>query len=141
MAISRDEAREIAVVVLLATAGLRVGAGVVQAIEELTGAWTVGSVLDRLFAPVGSTLGFATLGAVLIVVLSPNGSITPGVATACRRAAGILAAIGMAAAVHTLLFGFASSLTRVWFAMINGLAAATLTGGAYWIIRGFDPRR
>ena len=141
MAISRDEAREIAVLLLLATAGLRVGAGVFQAVEELTGAWTVGSVLDRFFAPVGSTFGFATLGAVLLVVLSPNGSVTPGVVTACRRTAAAMALIGAAAAIHTIVFGFAEPLTRIWFAMVNGLAAAVLAGGAYWIIRNFEPER
>jgi hypothetical protein len=115
---------------------------VVQAVEEVThGAWTVGSALDRLFAPVGSTVGFATLAAVLIVVLSPTASVTPTITTLCRRAAALFAAVGVAAAAHTLLYGPATSLTRVWFAMINGLAAAIMAGAAYWIMRNFDPER
>ncbi len=141
MSISRDEARELAVVGLLLTAGLRIGAGVFQAIEELTGAWTFGSMLDRFFAPAGSTLGFATLGAVLLVVLSPAGSIRPWAFAVTRRLAAIVLMIGIGASVHTIAFGLATPLTRIWFSMINGLAATALAGTAFWIIRNFDPER
>lgn len=141
MSISRDEARELAIIGLLLTAALRAGAGVFQAIEELTGAWTFGSVLDRFFAPAGGTLGFATLGAVLIVVLSPPGSVRPWAATVCRRFALVATAIGIGASIHTLAFGLAPTLTRIWFSMINGLAATALAGTAFLIIRNFDPER
>lgn len=141
MAISRDEARELAIIALLITAALRVTAGGLQALEELGGPWTVRTVIDRFFAPVGSTLGFATLGAVLIIVLSPNGAVTARLVELCRRSAAGFALIGAAAAVHTVLFGFAEPLTRLWIAMINGFAAAALAGTAYWIMRNFDPER
>lgn len=141
MSISRDEAREIAIIGLLATATLRVGAGVFQLIEELGGPWTLRSALSRLFAPIGSTVGMLVLGAVLIAVLSPAGSITPGLVRLTRRAAATVALIGMAAAFHTLALSYSDALAKIWFAMINGLATTVLAGTAWWIIRDFDQDR
>jgi len=139
--ISRDEAREIAVVGMLVTVALRVGAGILQLIDEVDGEWTVRSAASRLFAPIGSTVGILVLGAALLVVLSPNGSITSGVMTLCRRAATAVAGLGAAASFYTLAFSYAAPLARLWFAMINGLAAATLAGTAWWILRDFDADR
>ncbi len=141
MSISRDEAREIAIVGLLATVGLRIGAGVFQLIDELDGQWTVRSLLGRLFAPIGSTVGILTLGAVLLIVLSPSGSVTPGVVRACRRVAALVTLFGVAASFHTLGLSYSDTLAKLWFAMINGLAAATLGGTAWWILRNFDGDR
>lgn len=139
--ISRDEAREIAVIGLLATVGLRVGAGLLQLIDELDGAWTLRSLGSRFFAPIGSTVGILTLGAVLLIVLSPSGSVTTGVITLCRRVAAAVALLGAAASVYSLAFSYSPLLGRLWFAMINGLAAATLATTAWWILRNFDGER
>lgn len=141
MSISRDEAREIAIIGLLATIGFRVGAGVFQLIEELDGQWTARSALDRFFAPIGATIGMLTLGAVLVVVLSPAGSITPGLVGVTKRVATGVAGLGAAAAFNTLALSYNSTLGKLWIAMINGLAAATLAGTAWWIIRNFDQDR
>lgn len=141
MSISRDEAREVAIIGMLVTIGLRVGAGVVQLIDELDGQWTIRSLLGRLFAPIGSTVGILALGAVLIIVLSPTGSITPAVVSATRKAVGAVAALGIAASFHTLALSYSQILSQLWIAMINGLAAATLGLTAYWILDNFDADR
>lgn len=141
MSLSRDEAREIAIIGVLITIALRVGAGVFQLIEEVTGAWTWPSLAGRFFAPIGSTVGMLTLAAVLIVVLSPNGAVSTSVVTAVSRVAVAVTALGVGSTLYTLVFSFSDALAKLWFAMINGLAAATLAGTGWWILRNFDPDR
>ena len=141
MSISRDEARELAVIGLLVAIGLRIGAGLLQTIDELAGPTDTNNVLSRFFAQIGSTVGILTLGAVLLVVLSPSGSITTGIGQLCRRVAGGVTVLGLAGAFHTLTLSYNSALGRIWFAMINGLAAATLAGTGWWILRHFDQDR
>lgn len=126
---------------LLATIALRVGAGVLQLIQELTGQWTVSSALGRLFAPIGSTVGMLALAAVLLVVLSPTGSVTVTVTVAVRRAAALVTLLGIAASVTMLVLSPGRLIQDLWIAMINGLAAATLGGTAWWIIKNFDQDR
>ena len=77
----------------------------------------------------------------LLVVLSPSGSVTTGVVQLCRRAAAAVALLGAAASVYSLAFSYATPLSRLWFAMINGLAAATLGATGWWILRNFDGDR
>ncbi len=141
MTISRDEAREIAIIGLLAATALRIGAGVLQAIEEIGGAWTIRSMLSRFFAPVGSTLGLLVLGAVLVAALSPEGSVNREMTRLCRIAASLVALLGVSATLYTLAWSYSPPLARMWFAMINGLSAATLGGTAYWIASRLDPHR
>jgi hypothetical protein len=141
MSLSRDEAREVAVVAILVTTCLRIGAGVLQMADDFGEFATVRSLTSRLLAPIGSTVGMLALAAVLIVVLSPNGSITTGVVTATRRVAALVTALGVAAAFHSIVLGYNQLLAKLWFAMINGLAAAVLGGAALYIIRNFDPDR
>lgn len=141
MGVSRDEAREIAVIGLLVALGLRVGAGLLQTIDELSGPTNTRNVLSRFFAQIGSTVGILTLAAVMLVVLSPTGSITRGVSDLCRRVAAWVTVLGLAGAFHTLTLSYNSTLGRLWFAMINGLAAATLAGTGWWILRNFDESR
>lgn len=141
MSISRDEARELAIIGLLVTLGLRIGAGMLQTIDELTRTTTVTNVLSRFFAQIGSTVGILTLAAVLIVALSPSGSVTTAVSVLCRRVAGVVTILGLASAFHTLTLSYNSALGRIWLAMINGLAAATLAGTGWWILRDFDEDR
>lgn len=141
MSISRDEARELAVIGILVALGLRIGAGLLQTIDELSGPTDTRNVLSRFFAQIGSTVGILTLGAVLLVVLSPTGSITKGISALCRRVSAGVALLGLAGAFHTLTLSYNSALGRLWFAMINGLAAATLAGTGWWILRDFDPDR
>lgn len=141
MSISRDEAREIAIVGLLATVVLRVGAGVLQLIDDIGQHSSFRSLTGRLFAPIGSTVGMLALAAVLLIVLSPSGSVTPAVINASRRVVATVAALGIAASLHTVVLGYSDLLARLWFAMINGLAAATLGTTAWWILRNFDGDR
>ncbi len=141
MTVSRDEAREIAIVGILIAVALRVGAGVFQLIEEASGAWTTVSLAGRFFAPIGSTVGMLTLGCVLIVVLSPSGAVSTSVVAAVHKAAIAITALGVASALYTLVFSFSNALAKLWFVMINGLAAATLAGTGWWILRNFDPDR
>lgn len=141
MSVSRDEARELAIIGALVALTLRVAAGVVQAIEEARGNFTLDTLAGRFFAPVGSTIGILALGAVMVVVLSPTGSVTPGLVTLTRRAAGVVMVLGLAATFHTLAFGSPNLLGSIWIALINGAAAATLGGTAWWILRHFDPDR
>ena len=141
MSISRDEAREIAIVGMLATIVTRIGAGVVQLIDELDAQWTFRSLLGRLFAPIGSTIGILVLGAVLLIVLSPTGSVTPGVVLATRRMAATVAIFGISASFHTLTLSVSRLLSQLWITMINGFAATMLGLTAWWILRNFDPDR
>lgn len=141
MSISRDEAREIAIVGLLATIGIRVGAGVLQMIDDVGASSSVRSLTGRLFAPIGSTVGILALGAVLLVVLSPSGSITSAVVKATRRMAALVAILGISASLHSLVWGYSPLLARIWFSMINGLAAAVLGSTAWWILKNFDGDR
>ncbi|MEM9565015.1 MAG: hypothetical protein AAGA93_20495 [Actinomycetota bacterium] len=139
--VSRDEAREVAIVALLMTLVLRLGAGVLQAVDELNGPTETRELLVRLFAQVGSTVGILTLGCVLIVVLSPRGSVSTGTADLVRRVAATVTVLGLLGALNTLTLPFTPMLGRLWLSMINGLAAATLAGAGYWILRNFDDER
>lgn len=141
MSISRDEAREIAIIGLLAMAAVRAGAGIVQLLDELDGQFTLRSLADRLFAPIGASFGFAVLAAVLLAVLSPTGSVTIGIQKLVRKAALVALVLALGAAINTLTIGRPSFLTQLWIAMINGLSATVLTGTGYWIIRNFDSER
>lgn len=141
MSVSRDEAREIAVVGLLIALGLRIGAGLLQTFDELAGPTDTRNVLSRFFAQIGSTVGILTLAAVMLIVLSPRGSITSGVTRLVHRVAAGVTILGLAGAFHTMTLSYNSALGRVWFAMINGLAAATLAGTGWWILRNLDDER
>lgn len=141
MSLSRDEAREVAVVAILVTTALRIGVGVLQMIDDFGEFSTLRSLTSRLLAPIGSTVGMLALAAVLIIVLSPTGSVTNGVVTAGRRMAAVVAALGIAATFHSVVLGYNHFLAKLWFAMNNGMAAAVLGGAAYYIIRNFDSQR
>ncbi len=141
MSISRDEAREIAIAAILLTIVVRLTAGLLQMTDELIGSWTFGSLADRLFAPVGSTIGMLALAAAMIVVLSPTGSVAIGVIKVVRWTAAVVAVVGILAALHTITRANNNVLAGVWFAMINGLAAAILGGTAWWILTNFNGDR
>ncbi len=141
MSISRDEARELAIIGILIALGLRLGAGLLQTFDELSGPTDTRNLLSRLFAQVGSTVGILTLAAVLLVVLSPRGSVTEGMSRLVRRVAGGVTVLGLASALFTLTLSYNAALGRIWLAMINGLAAATLAGTGWWILRDFDQDR
>jgi hypothetical protein len=141
MGVSRDEARELAIMGLLIALGLRIGVGVLRAIEELTFPSSARSVMGQLFAQIGSTVGLFTLGAVLLVVLSPRGSVTPGLRHLVRRVAGVMTALGLAGAFFALSFAFSGVLGRLEFAMQNGLTATALAGTGWWVMKNFDEER
>lgn len=141
MGISRDEAREIAITALLLAIGLRIGSGVVQGIEELDRGWTGRSVADRLFAPMGSSIGIMALGAGLLAALSPVGGVSPRIVSFTRLTTGVVALLGVAAALNSLTDGFSGWAGRLWFSMMNGMTAAVLAGAAWWILTNLDPER
>ena len=141
MGVSRDEAREIAIIGIFLALTLRIGAGVVQAIDELIEFPVGRNVLSRLFSQVGSTAGILTLAAVLIVVFSPAGSISAALRQLVGRVAGAVTLLGLAGAFFSLSFSFNSGLGRITFAMINGLSAAALAGTGWWILRNLDDQR
>jgi type IV secretory pathway VirB2 component (pilin) len=141
MRLSRDEAREIAVTAVLLTIGFRILAGVLQAAEELQREWTGRSVLGRFLAPVGSTLGMLSLAVVMVIVLSPTGSIGGSLRTATERVVGLVMLLGAASTLNSLTSGFGGVANQLWFTMINGVAALILAGAGWWILRNFDPDR
>lgn len=141
MRLSRDEAREVAVTALLLTIGFRLLAGVFQVIEELQHEYTTRSVIGRLLAPVGSTIGILSLAAVLLVALSPTGSIGRGVQVATERVVGLVMLMGAASVLNSLTSGFGGLANRLWFTMINGVAALVLSAAGWWILRNLDPDR
>ena len=141
MKVSRDEAREVAAVALALTIGLRILSGVVQVIDELNRGWTWGSLAGRFLAPVGSTMGLLTLALVMLLVLSPNGSVSPAVFRATRYITVVVAVLGALSVVNSLTAGLGSVASRLWFVLLNGSAAAVLGGAAWWIITRFDPDR
>lgn len=141
MRVSRDEAREIAIYALLITAGLRALSGVVQLIEELDRAWTYSSALGRLLAPVGTTIGLLVFGATLVGVLSPSGSVDGRLVRLAGAAAGIVALLGVVAVINNFSSGFNAVLSRVWFAMIEPMAATLLGATGWWLVRNLDSER
>lgn len=141
MGVSRDEARELAILGLLVAVGLQVGSGLLQAVDEARFPSTVRAVLARFFAQIGSTVGMLALGAVLLVVLSPRGSVTRGLREVVNRASGAVATLGLLGALITLAFGFGDGLGRLWVAMANGLTAAALAGTGWWVMRNLDDGR
>ncbi len=138
--ISRDDAREVATIALLLALSVRIGAGVVKAVEEATREYTWQSIVGEFLAPVGSSLGLMSIGAILIVVLSPNGSITAMVQLSARLAAFVVMTLGAISTIFALT-NQATVLTGLWISMINGLSAAILGGAGWWIIRNFNNQR
>ncbi len=138
--ISRDDAREVATVALLLAAGFRIGAGFFKAIQEASGVHTWQSVLGQFLVPVGSSLGLMAIAAVLLVVLSPNGSITPQLYRVTRLVALIVMVLGAGSTVYSLT-NQATLLTGLWISLMNGMSATTLGGGGWWIMRHFNSER
>ncbi|NNF68284.1 MAG: hypothetical protein HKN01_00815 [Acidimicrobiia bacterium] len=141
MRISRDEAREIAITALLLAIALRIGSGLVQGIDEVSRDWTTRSLLGRILAPIGSTIGIMTLGQALLAALSPAGSVSARLVGLSRAAAAVVAVLGVMAALNSLTAGFSNWTDRLWFAMANGMTAAVLGGAAWWILTNLDPER
>jgi len=140
MRVSRDEAREVAIVALLLVAGLRVISGVVQLVEELDRSYTWESLAGRFLAPVGSTLGIFVFAAAMLAALSPSGSVSGTLMSRTRDASGLVGILGVASSLLSLTTGF-SATGRVWFALINGFAAIVLGFAGWWILRNLDPER
>ena len=140
MGISRDEAREIAVVAIMLTIGLRLTAGIFQVFDELSRAWTWRSALGRFLAPVGSTLGMLSLALGLLFALSPTGSISMRSTRLAALLTGCVAVLGAVSVVNGLA-GAGTVYGRIWFSLINGAAAAVLGGASWWILRNLDPAR
>lgn len=141
MSVSRDEAREVAIIALVGTIGLRLGAALLQAFNELSNQAPMRAVLARFFAPIGPIVGLLALSAVLVVILSPRGSVTSGMRDLCRRMAGLVGLLGALGAFHTLAFGFSELVTRLELVMTTGLAAAVLAGTGWWLMRNLDGDR
>ena len=141
MSLSRDEAREVAAIAIALVIGLRILAGVFQALDELGGAFDARSLLGRFLAPVGSTLGILTLALALLVVLSPNGSIERRTYVTAQRIAAVVSILGVLSVLNSLVFGFGGFVGRVWFTSINGFAALLLGSAAWWILTQFDGDR
>ena len=141
MRISRDEAREIAAVALGLAIVVRILAGVVQVLDELDRGWTYRSLLGRLLAPIGSTVGILTLSLVLLIVLSPPGSVSAQLFRGTRTLALVVLGLGCVSVISSLTSGLGSFINRLWFSMINGCAAVILAGAAWWIISRFESDR
>jgi len=139
--ISRDEAREIAITALLLAIVLRVGSGVVQGIEEVSRQWTWRSLAGRVFAPVSASMGLMALGVGLLAALSPSGSVSLRLLGVTRWVTGVVAILGVAAALNSLTAGFSGWESRLWFSMMNGMTAAVLAGAAWWILANLDQDR
>lgn len=140
MKVSRDEAREVAIVALLLVAALRVASGVVQLVEELDRQHTWDSLAGRFLAPVGSTLGLLVFAAAMIAALSPSGSISRRVMTSARDSSGFVGLLGVASSLLSLTTG-SSTTGRIWFALINGFAATVLGIAGWWVLRNLEPAR
>lgn len=141
MRISRDEAREIAVTALLLAIALRIGSGILQGVDEIGRNWTARSLLGRVLAPIGSTIGIMTLGVALLVALSPAGSVSARLFAVARPTAAVVTLLGVAAALNSLTGGITDWTDRLWFSMSNGVTAAVLAGAAWWILVNLDPDR
>lgn len=141
MSLSRDEAREIAAIALMLTMGLRLLAGVVQVIEEAQRDYDWRSLLGRLLAPVGSTLGILSLALALLLVLSPPGSISMRSTRFSTNLVGFIAFLGGVSVINGLTTDSASWSGSLSFVLINGFAAAILAGAAWWILTNFDAQR
>ena len=141
MGLSRDEAREIAAIALLLTMGLRLLAGVFQLVEEAQRSHDWRSLLGRFLAPVGSTLGVLALALALLLVLSPPGSISMRSTRLSTNLVGLIAFLGGVSVVNGLTTESASWSSSLSFVLINGFAAATLAGAAWWILTNFDAGR
>jgi len=140
VSLSRDEAREIAVVAVILTIVLRLLAGVFQVVDELSRAWTWQSALGRFLAPVGSTMGMLSLALALLLVLSPRGSISMRVRGGAVVLTGFVATLGAISVINGLT-GFGPIAARLWFTMLNGASAAVLGAAACWILLNHDDQR
>lgn len=138
---SRDEAREIALVAILVAIAVRVSAGVVQMLDEAGGDYTARSLIGRFFSPLGSTVGILTLAAVLLVVLSPSGSVTTGLTRIVRRTAAAVTALGAVATVYTLTLSYNTFIGSLRFVLINAIPVTVLAGAGWWVLRHFDGSR
>ncbi len=110
-------------------------------VDELSRGWTWRSLLGRFLAPVGSTMGLLVLALVLLIVLSPKGSVSNPLFRTARIQSLLVFALGSVSVLNSLSSGFGSFVSRLWFSLINGFAAVVLAGAAYWIIANFDPDR
>ena len=138
---SRDEAREIAAIALMLSLGLRLLAGVFQVLDEIDRGWTWSSLLGRLVSPVTATLGLLSIGLVLLLVLSPPGSISMLSNRVASILTGTIAALGVAGVFNEFVLSLGTWQQRFGRVSQELLVATLLAGTGYAILRNFDPDR
>jgi len=141
MRLSRDEAREVAITALLLAVGVRVVAGLLQAGKEWSDGGTPRTILSQGLAPISITVGVLVLLAALLVVLSPRGSVGHGLQGWTAQVSAFVLFLGSVALLNGVIPGPGGILNRLPFALMQGGAAATLAGAAWWILINFDPDR
>lgn len=120
---------------------LRMSSGLLRVIDELGGAWDARSLLGQFLAPIGSTPGILALALALLIILSPRGAISSRIHRVAEMVAGVVAILGGAAVLHSVVWGANDVWNSVASAMTNGSAALLLGGAAWWMLSNFDPDR
>ena len=141
MAWSRDEVREIAAVALMLSLALRLLAGVFQVFDEIDRGWTWSSLLGRMVSPVTATLGLLSMALVLLLVLSPAGSISMRANRIALPLTATVAVLGVAGVLNEFVFSLGTWQQRFGRVSQELLIATLLAGTGHFILRNFDPDR
>ena len=141
MRLSRDEAREIAATALMLSIGLRLLAGVFQVLDEIDRGWTWSSLLGRLVSPVTATLGLLTIALVLLLVLSPSGSISMRSNRVTLALTSTVTMLAVAGVFNEFVFSLGTWQQRLSRVSQELLIATLLAGTGWFLLRNFDSER
>ena len=141
MRLSRDEAREIAATAIMLAIGLRLVAGLFQVLDEIDRGWTWSSLLGRMVSPVTATLGLLTIGLVLLLVLSPPGSISMRSNRVATALTATVASLGIAGVFNEFVFSLGTWQQRFGRVSQELLIATLLAGTGWFLLKNFDSER
>lgn len=141
MSVSRDETREIVAVALMLAIGLRILSGVFQVLDELDRRWTWSSLVGRLVSPITATVGLLCIGLVLLLVLSPAGSISMRSNRIARGLTATVTVLGVLSVFNVFVFRLGTWQQQFGRLSQELLIATLLAGTGWFLLRNFDSGR
>ncbi len=131
--VSWEEARGFLAFLLLAAAVFSLLAALFATIDADLETWRRGFIVFINVARFEPAI--LLLGAAMLIVSAPPGSLVPGLRTVTMWLALIMAVMGLLFVVNVLTLGSGTALGRIWPAFREGATNAILGGAAAWLCR------
>ena len=110
-------------------------------LDEIDRGWTWSSLLGRMVSPVTATLGLLCMALVLLLVLSPTGSISMRSNRVATALTATVAILGVAGVFNEFVFSLGTWQQRFGRVSQELLIATLLAGTGWFLLKNFDPER